>query len=438
MDADPTFTPPTDPEDPNAETPKFPKQKRRHRKPEDEEDDDDLGEEDEAALLLTSVMKRLLRRKKSDGKLRPERGTINRFPPPRAEVASAAVPTDGDGRTSDAAASAVLPKFRPRVIGEPLEAGEDDPHLRRRGFLYFAFAMGLALVAFFAGRFSASPAAAVALPARETAPPPLWQSAFSEPLEKALAADHVGDVATALQLTDTLADAVKQSPALQAYRATLNTRLGHTDQAETDLSRLLGPHTPPDVSYMVNAARAFNYARRREFDHALPCYAAVARVNPFDVANLLHWAEALRRKGDLNDAIDMFHEALTRLPATASPYVEAQREYINYERRLSQIENGHEADVRSELDQHLHAPDPSGYWLMTAAAIALQKTDMPGAVDALNKARTVFPPGQFDALIGDYFFRSFAYRPEMNAFAVAASANLPQARRSSMDYFLDP
>ncbi len=231
---------------------------------------------------------------------------------------------------------------------------------------------------------------------------------------------------------------MKQSPALQAYRATLDTRLGHTDQAEIALSQLLGPHTPPDVSAMVNAARAFNYARRREFDHALPCFAAVARVDPFDVANLLHWAETLRRKGDLPDAIDMFREASARLPATASPYVEAQREYIAYERRLSQIESGHEADLQTELDQGLHARAPSGYWLMTAAAIALQRTDLPTAVDALTKARAVFPPGQFDALVSDYFFRSYAYHTEMNAFAVAATSDRPQIRRSSMDYFLDP
>ncbi len=105
---------------------------------------------------------------------------------------------------------------------------------------------------------------------------------------------------------------------------------------------------------------AFNYARRREFDHALPCYAAVARVDPFDVPNLLHWGETLRRKEHWNDAADMLQAALNRLPATLSPYVEAQGEYIAYERRLSQIESGREADLRHDLDQHLNAPAPSG------------------------------------------------------------------------------
>ena len=75
---------------------------------------------------------------------------------------------------------------------------------------------------------------------------------------------------------------------------------------------------------------------------------------------------------------------------------------------------------------------------MTAAAVALQKADMPVAVDALTRARATFAPEQFDALVSDYFFRSFAYRPEMNAFAVTAASNRPPARRSSMDYFLDP
>ena len=129
---------------------------------------------------------------------------------------------------------------------------------------------------------------------------------------------------------------------------------------------------------------------------------------------------------------------MARLPATAAPHLEAQRENIAYERRLGQIENGRGADLQTEVDRHLHTPATSGYWLMTAAAIALQKTDMPTAVGVLTKARAVFTPGLFDTLVSDYFFRSFAYRPEMNAFAVASPSNRPQARRASMDYFLDP
>ena len=65
MDADSSLPPSANPDDPDTETPKFPKQKWRHRRPEDEDEaDDDLVEEDEAALL-SSVLKRILRRKKS-------------------------------------------------------------------------------------------------------------------------------------------------------------------------------------------------------------------------------------------------------------------------------------------------------------------------------------------------------------------------------------
>ena len=194
----------------------------------------------------------------------------------------------------------------------------------------------------------------------------------------------------------------------------------------------------PEVAATFNTARGFNFARRREFDRAITCYAAVAQVNPFDTANLLHWGETLRRKGSLAEAADKFQEALARLPATASPYAHAQREYIAYERRLSQVENGRGADLALELGKGLATPAPSGYWLLTAAAVALQKGDMPAAVSALKKAQATFPPEQLGGLLSDYFFHSFAYHPETIAFLVPSTPRQSQARRLSMDDFVDP
>ncbi len=75
---------------------------------------------------------------------------------------------------------------------------------------------------------------------------------------------------------------------------------------------------------------------------------------------------------------------------------------------------------------------------MTSAAVALQKSDMPLAVEALNRARAAFSPEQFGGAAERLFFPFLFHRPEMSAFGVFTSARPPSVKRLSMDYFLDP
>ena len=87
----------------------------------------------------------------------------------------------------------------------------------------------------------------------------------------------------------------------------------------------------------------------------------------------------------------------------------------------------------------LTAPQPTGYWLLTAAAYALQHGDLAGAADALKKARVALPPETYVGLTNDYFFHNFASRPEL---AALLPADTPQAREQPfvkrMGYFVDP
>ena len=438
MSAGPSSTTSSEPPEPSGEKstelpPRFPKQKRRSRAPEDA-DEEDLAEDETTLLsaLLQSVAKRKQKRKKAPS----ERPPIYRFLP-RADAGEPVDPSGQGASPPGVTAAVALPKFTPRVIAGELGVWDwrRIPHIR--GILCSALAAALALAAFLAGRYTAPrPVAANRIPEAVRAAP--LPPDFSDRLVAAMAADHAGDLGTALRIIDALAKGTEPDPALWAYQATLRTRLGYTDDVEADLRRWLASNPSPEATATFNTARGFNFARRREFDQAITCYAAVTQTDPFDTANLLHWAETLRRKGSPAEAVDKFQEALARLPATASPYANAQRDYIAYERRLSQVENGREADLEPELDKQLTVPAPSGYWLLTAAAAALQKGDMPASVDALKKAQATLPPEQFGILLGDYFFHSFAYHPEMNAFLVSSTPGQLQARRLSMDYFLDP
>ena len=145
----------------------------------------------------------------------------------------------------------------------------------------------------------------------------------------------------------------------------------------------------------------------------------------------------LRRQGRFQDAIDKFRQALQRLPAGEAES-ESQRDCAAFKLRLAQIELGHDSEIKPDIDNQLRQPSPSGYWLLTAAAFALQHGDMHGAVDAFQKARDALPTGQYAALTDDYFFHSFAEKPELTDSLPVPSAEAKQQRKAKMVYFVDP
>ena len=469
MSADSTPPPPPEPVPPTPE--ELPSEaraiKRRYKKPEASEAGASGGDPEGEIIILSSLLQNLLERKQGTQAPVPEgepRAKVNRFVSrgsaatttteaatspaepsdpglPREETAAAPTPAPSrkDNSTTEAMASIAFPKFEPRPYAAEPSGWERSGSTWGRGILYFAFAALLALGAFLVGRGDARRTDAAALNSRnEVGLTDLWSPAYTDALDKALAADHGGDLPAALRMASDLAKNMKPNPVLQAYRATLNTRLGHTNDVEADLSRLLNPTTAPADAAVLNEAQGFNYTRRRDFDHAIDCFAAIALVRPLDTGNLLHLAEAYRRKGRLADAADTFRLAILRLAPGTLPESEARREYLSYEQRLTLVENGRDGDFKEDLAAHLTTPSPAPEWLLTAAAVALQKGDMSAAVDALKKAQAVLPPARFDARMSDYFFRSFAYHPEMNAFLSIPTPDQQNLRQQGMDFYIDP
>ncbi len=476
MSADPTPPPSPDPAAsvPPGETPvEALPQKRRYKRPEAAEPVPSAPgvDPDNEIIVLSSLLQNLLARKEGGEVTETEaRGKINRFvsrkdgpaapsapvapptPPPTAEPSRAPQPPPPARETPAPAAlrpaiagpegmaAIAFPKFEPRLFQPDATNNwwDRSGSTWGRGVLYFAFTAALALAAFLAGRRDEAHHPVVS---DAKAVPGLTTQALDVPtvelLEKALRAEQSDDFDAARNTADNLLKASPDNATLVAYSATVDTRLGRLNDVEASLSRRIGPNTPPDVAATLNQAQAFNYCRRREFERACDCFAAVARVRPLDARNFLRWGEALRRLGRLADAVDKFHLALLRLPVGA-PSSEGERDYLAYKTRLTQVELGREADFKSELAQHLAEPMPGGYWLLTGAAAALQKNDLPTVVDLLTKARTMFSPEQFTTLLEDYFFRAAAYHPEMNAFLTPSSPEHLQGRRLRMDYFVDP
>ena len=306
--------------------------------------------------------------------------------------------------------------------------------------LYFLFCAGLAIVAFLVGRSAARPDAnahAAAVAAAAATPAPQWNATLLGKLDQVLAADQSGNLQGAKDQSLDLKKQLGSSLELDLYISTLTTRLGHTNDAEADLSRLLEPYMQPLQAAAVNESMAFTYTRRRDFKRAAEAFADASRISPFTPENFYRWGEVLRRQGRFQDAADKFRQALQRLPENDAES-ESQRECAAFKMRLALIELGHDAEVKPDIDNHLRQPSPGGYWLLTAAAFALQHGDIPGAVDALQKARDALPSGQYAALTDDYFFHGFAEKPELSHVLSIPSAQAKQKAKTTMTYFVDP
>ena len=435
--------------------------KRRYKKPEASAASPSDGDTDSEIIVLSSMLQNLLARKQGNegGEAEGEvRNKINRFVPrgtpassgagfaqtpeaPAADPAASSapgVPARQSPNGPDAMAAIAFPKFEPRAFQTDPDAGWGlrSGSTWGRGILYFAFTAALALAAFLVGRNDVHRGDAAPKPA----PAPtlaFWSASDTEKIDHALTADRAGDLATARKLTDDLTKSMGPNPLLAAYSATIDTRLGRTNDVEADLARAIGPNTPPEAAAVLGEVQGFNYTRRREFDHAVDAFTSVARIDPFNVANLQNLAECQRREGRLADAINTFGLAARRLVG-GSPTDEGVRAYLAYKQRLTQVEGGRDADFQAELARRLAEPVPAPYWLLTDAAVALQKNALPAAVAALQKARAALSAEDFATLMDDYFFRSYAHLSQIAPFLPAATPERQQARNVSMEYFIDP
>ena len=137
-------------------------------------------------------------------------------------------------------------------------------------------------------------------------------------------------------------------------------------------------------------------------------------------------------------AIGKFQAALLRLPPEGLE-TNSLRECTALRLRLTQIELGNDADVKTALDQRLRQPVPSVYWLLTAVAYDLQHNDPAGAVAAAERAKVVAPPAEFDLLFNDYFLRSLAaHTPGLAAYAPELTRERQARLDASLTYFIDP
>ena len=427
---------------------------RRYRKGDVEIDE---SSDDDGEILVVSVKLRpsggngVVRRRPVEPEEPEARSKVNRFatksvpaaPVPAPTAAVVAAPAADDPVAPFPGARPV--KFTPRTAqgaaGRP--AWESTP--LPAGFKkYVILTLVLLGVGFMAGRRFGNPAPGTqrAASTQSGAPVPKlttnWAPGRMAQLDAMLAADEHGDLKLARQLALDIKKDLPDSPEVDLYLTTIQVRQNEFKIPENDLARALDAFTPPREAAAINEHLGFLYTRHRDFPRAVLAFSDAASTDPFDPAHFQHWAEAERREGHLQDAIDHFGQALARLPI-GSPSNTSRREEIGMKIRLAQVEMGKDQDLKAEIDAQLKAPVPSGYWLLTAAGYGLQHNDMTLAVSSLQKARATLSADDYAALTNDYFFHSFASSQDVAGLLPPDNpASRVQPFLPKMGYFIDP
>ena len=450
--SDSESTPLKTPADPSAENAETLRLKRRFKKGGTESEEGEKS--DQTIQLLSTLLQDLIAKKEQPDSPEPEAKTTKYHRLSKTGSGTAGTPSETAAATGNVtpasasveansaeapAANPSTPSVLPAVTFRP--APLYKPRFRSRwiwlgllGFLFFAGATYLTIVTF------SVPAGTSDARATQS-PPPVslagWNDAMLTQLDQALAADQAGDLKGAARIASAIVKPGAPSPAgLDLYLASLTTRREHTYDVEADLLRAVGKASPEEAA-AINAALAFNFSRARDFEKAAEFYKTASRIDPFSAPLYYHWGEALRHLGHFQEADATFRHALDRIP-TGQPEFASLRECILFKQRLAFIEQGQDSGFQAELADRLKAPMPSGYWLLTAAAVSLMHNDLPEAAGFLSRAREVLGTPQFYTLLNDYFFRAYADRKELADFFPLDPATRRAKLLPTMAYSIEP
>ncbi len=139
-------------------------------------------------------------------------------------------------------------------------------------------------------------------------------------------------------------------------------------------------------------------ATQGAFPTAYVAYEQAAMADPSDPYVFFYWAEALRIEGRPRQAAAKLDEAHRRSIQQTDTFI------IQIKWLLARIESDEGETLKSEIETHLADPDPSGDWLLAAAALALQENRAEDAAPLLDRARVALQPAFYNFCISDKFF----------------------------------
>ncbi len=284
------------------------------------------------------------------------------------------------------------------------------------------------------GAAKPAPAAVAATPGRSAGP--LWQEADLPRLDAILSAERALSIEEMGRLLGQLQSERPGYPGLEMLAARQAQLARRWAEAEVRLSRLSTENAEIDNELTAELAflRARNYAAQRKLLEARNCLDEAIRRDPRRPEFHYEQAELNRRMGRVGDAMAGFDRALARSASGRVP----SRTTIDFRRRLMLVETGREAEIGSETYlEELNKANPSGEWVLTAAAVSLHRGQFAAGAQWMQRARGLMQPNAYLAAIEDYFFRAHAGRPELkDCFPTAAER--AQFILKSLPFLADP
>ncbi len=342
------------------------------------------------------------------------------------------------GSAGESDAPAIAPPLAPVAPSVPHSSvyfGDAYPPPPKAGPLVWVLG-GLAVAVFAIGFFLGGVNGRASATAREAAespqapPPGQWKESTVDALDRALTADRAGDLPNALRIAKELKTSDPNLPGLDLYLAELKIRADESAPLEAELSAMIAAgQTPAQAFYL----RAFNCARQRSYADVAKLLHASLVLDPFQADTLFQTGELLRRQGKFTEAITVFRQALLRV----RPGYGIAPDTIAFKLRLALIEAGNVDEVFGATTDALAISPPAPEWLLTAAALALQKNEVVTAVQWLDKAKGVMDKEEFQARVDDYYFRKQTASGTLQAYRLT-DAERALRRATSWEFFIDP
>lgn len=229
----------------------------------------------------------------------------------------------------------------------------------------------------------------------------------TDSLDQAMAAEQAGDYPKAIELLER----VQREP---GHVNGLNYRLASACYKADQTGRVI-----PLLNLSIAAGEdlAACYSLRGTLSNQVegtvqePSDLEIAtRLEPFNAHYFFLWGEALRRAGKPRLALVQLERAATRLqePALVDPYA--------LKIRLTQIELGEDQSITTEMAAKLKdSPQPLD-WVLTAAAVEMQRGNFPAAAGFLDQARALHGEHVVLRELQDVFFKKFAHEAELSRF----------------------
>jgi hypothetical protein len=235
-----------------------------------------------------------------------------------------------------------------------------------------------------------------------------WGSADRRKLETILAAESLHQPREMHELIDQLRATRPHLAGLPVLEARAAVAL--RSFADADVGLVHAAQEPFADRAEIFAVRAANYANQRHLDEMRSSLSGAISIDPTRVEFFFQRAEADRRQGRTQESL----QGYDRARALARPGRIPSRETIEFHRRLLLIESGREAELDAQAYQAAFAqPAPPADWLLTAAAVALQRKDVETGARWLRAARAAMPWNDYVGRMDDYFFRNHADEPGM-------------------------